>query len=364
MKKLGLLLLVFALAACVQPAQTETTDATTTEIAALSEAPETTEMTEETEIAEDTEETEAVHLHGHDFMPVAENSTVFFDGDETFSLHPQYSDATHIQLSRVDNGMQYVLEHNGEGVFVTAAAEERYYRQNLLLVEANDYDNTIEEPVLYLPEDIEVGHTWESGGFQFKILEATEQQVRVERKDSAGTLVLLFEKGKGVVEATASAEGDGVKQISMVNDATANPERELVFFYPDANDDSGELLFAKYVRHTFTTNEVTRESLPALIAENAGDYYNYIPESTAINYLYKGKDNVAYVDFNDAFQLEGGHGYEALFLNATAETVRHLLGADAVYLTVEGHPYEGGHIEMEEGTTIPAYPTENIRGLQ
>lgn len=362
MKKL-IIILGLLLMGCQSHPQEVTTEAVVTEATAPVESEiaetESTEQ-EQTEALAATE----IEILGQDFMPSPENNTVYFEGSKNFSLHPEYSDGTRVQMVQLNGDeepRQYLLTVEEPGVFLQVMTEETYFRQNLLLMKETEYENELDMPFLLIPTVVQEGETWESGGAQFKIVDADTQKVTIEKVDDKNT-VFVFEKGKGIVEVTVT--GDETEQVKAVNTAVSNPERSMNLYYPDPDDDAGQYLLKHTIRYSFKTNEITRETLPTLIAESAKEgYFNYLPEGSKINWLYKDKEDIVHVDFNQVFQdnLQTGSTYEVTTLESIAMTLLDLMDGEELLLTVEGNHYEGGHVTLEKGETIDRVEDEYIR---
>jgi hypothetical protein len=51
--------------------------------------------------------------------------------------------------------------------------------------------------------------------------------------------------------------------------------------------------------------------------------------------------------------MNAGAAYESMILQCIANTFGNYYHAESLILTIEGKPYESGHISMEEGQWIP-----------
>jgi spore germination protein GerM len=107
-----------------------------------------------------------------------------------------------------------------------------------------------------------------------------------------------------------------------------------------------------------STNETPREALADALSGNVPEYETIflLPEGTEINHLfYDSEAGVVNVDFSEELitDLQAGSGTESLVLQSIVNTIGSYYGADEVLLTVEGQPYESGHMAMSEGETWP-----------
>ena len=82
-----------------------------------------------------------------------------------------------------------------------------------------------------------------------------------------------------------------------------------------------------------------------------------------INSLYLGDDQIVYVDFSDEFvtEMNAGSGYEQLILQGITNTLGNYYGVNKVYITLEGKPYESGHVLMKKGETFEVDMDQVVR---
>ena len=86
-----------------------------------------------------------------------------------------------------------------------------------------------------------------------------------------------------------------------------------------------------------------------------------ISEKTKINYMYLGKDHIAYIDFSKDLidDMNVGASYESLILQSITNTIGNYYGTEKVYLTIDGKPYESGHLSFKKGELL----TVNLDGV-
>lgn len=84
-----------------------------------------------------------------------------------------------------------------------------------------------------------------------------------------------------------------------------------------------------------------------------GDFGAAVKDDVKINKL-TVKTDIVEVDFNNAFNKQGyGSGAEGCMLSAVINTLGNYYGVPNVRLTVEGKPYESGHISVNEQNIYP-----------
>jgi spore germination protein GerM len=126
-------------------------------------------------------------------------------------------------------------------------------------------------------------------------------------------------------------------------------KQTIQFFIPDADR---ETIYTVDKEISFVTNDVTRNKLESAIKEITLDNKDtVISSNTKINSLYLNKDNIVYVDFSKELisEMNAGAYYESLILQCITNTLGTYYGVNDVYITVEGKPYESGHIVMKKG---------------
>jgi spore germination protein GerM len=75
-----------------------------------------------------------------------------------------------------------------------------------------------------------------------------------------------------------------------------------------------------------------------------------ISANTKLNSLILEKDNTVHADFSNEFvsEMNAGAGYETLILQSVTNTIGNYFGTNKVLITLDGKPYESGHILMDE----------------
>ena len=75
-----------------------------------------------------------------------------------------------------------------------------------------------------------------------------------------------------------------------------------------------------------------------------------LTKNTKVNYLYLNDDGMVYIDLSSDFikEMNAGAGYEGMILQSLVNTFGDYYGANKVMLTIEGKPYESGHVVLEK----------------
>lgn len=349
-----------------------------TEVATEAADPET-EATESTEPATETttepateEAGSALHTKASDFFYKDEVWTKYFTGDDpsgTFTAEPQYTDGNRMQVAVCGDSVRCELEvwevQDGR-IVQTAAAQEAWFRQNLLTREEGQFENLLDEPIVQLQDPIEVGATWTSGTLTMKITDvipATHDhgaRVVVDQsvEGSDGGTVFTYEEGLWVVKRESStAESQTVSSLERYE--TTLPQTQVSLYYPSMTETEGDHFVKVDVPANFPVNSSAREILAQLYKEHVpANGMPVLKAEDAINSLYLNQDGNVYVDVSQSFSnMNAGSSGEPLILKAMAFTAAGLMnGTEGVILTLDNQLYEGGHVSFEQGETLPAVP--------
>lgn len=176
--------------------------------------------------------------------------------------------------------------------------------------------------------------------------------IEVITKDK-GTITRDYYAPKVGLVKRAFGTGD-VAVSSTLSKINTNKQfvQTIDVYYPDTN----EKLHVKSLKLSFRTGDVTRLVLQKALREQAvkESALPLISTNTKINSLYLGKGNIVYIDFSKSFveDMNLGSGFEAAVLQCITNTLGNYYGVKKVYITIEGKPYESGHIVMKKGETF------------
>jgi len=180
---------------------------------------------------------------------------------------------------------------------------------------------------------------------QYKAIEVTSQG-----KDSISKYYYAPKVGL-VKEVFGSGDNEVSSTLSKIN--TKAPFNQMIrVYYPDSN----EKIHEEQLPLSFHTNDATRLILEKTLRQKAKneDYLPLVSTNTKINSMYKGKNDIAYVDFSQELieDMNVGSGFEALVLQCITNTIGNYYDVKKVYITVGGKLYESGHIVMKKGETF------------
>jgi len=297
-----------------------------------------------------------------DYFPFRENVKYIYAGSgnefASFDVYIDYINGNRIQ-QRVDNGgtvMARVYEVK-DGKLISVFSEgEIYYRENLL-------QRSGETAEILLMEPLKKGTTWNlEDGRQRTITDISKEiqtslgnftSIEVVTEGSDGITIDYYAKGIGLVKTIFQSSGMEVSSIlESLEEDTARAQK-IRLYYPDAQ--SGTIQYMEE-EVSFRTNDETagilEEAYKGAVKDSLGIVFT---SGTAIQSLTKDDNNRVRLDLNTAFvtEMNAGAAYESMIIQCIANTFGNYYNAESLILTIEGKPYESGHISMEEGQSIP-----------
>lgn len=324
-------------------------------------------------------------------LPVKENTT-----GETFSIknyYPMLADAEYVFdgqgneyaayirvtdfLDKENNRIQTrtnnggtetvrVIEIKDNKLSEIATVNESYYRDNLMAdAVAGDEANVL------LMEPLQKGTRWTLPDGKERYISATDADVEtpsgnyraieVTTEETEGTTKDYYAPQVGLVKSVFIS-GDMEVSSTLREIKVDTPYTQTIdIFFPDVDEN----IYVQSLTLNFHTGDVTRTILQeAISGEEIKDSYLPLASiNTKIYSLYLGKDGIVYVDFSKELvtDMNAGAGYETLILQSITNTLGNYYGVQEVLITMEGKPYQSGHIQMKEGETFQVNMEHVIR---
>jgi hypothetical protein len=295
-----------------------------------------------------------------DYFPFYKNTRYIYEGEgNEYAGYVSYSDFTtenRIQLRTNNGGTETVkvLEYKNGELTTLFSRDECYYRDNFIETNENKGEILLKEPLTLGTEwtlkdgskryisnvNIEI----ETPAGTFKALEVTTEGDNEKRLDYYAYQV-------GLVQTSFITPDLTIKSLLSKIEEEVPVVQTVKFYYPNADDVS---IYSEYKELSFYTNDITSILLEQGIKELTNDKYDpIISTNTKINSLYLN-NNIVCVDFSKDLisDMKAGAGYEGLILQCITNTLGAYYGVNEVYITVDGNPYESGHILMKEGETF------------
>lgn len=317
------------------------------------------------EVDEEKPVEESVNQDLEAWVPRIENALYTYNGEgnefASFTRYPQFNQENYYQVAISNPGTTVVeiLEYREDEIVRTFQMGEVYYRDNFTSIGTTDGD-TAEEAVLKLP--IEVGTSWSGTESTYEIT-AVNYEVEVP----AGTYETIevtntFEES---VTKRYYAEDVGlVLEVTELEDSEVSSELEaietevaeiipLTVYVPDEQAMGMDKIEAEL---RLMTNDPARLAITELLSGEAEGFeaVDILPEGTEINYLFKNNSGVVEADVSSDFveNMNAGSTGELFYVFNLVNTLSEYYGSNEVLLTVDGNPYEGAHMVLQEGETL------------
>ncbi len=304
---------------------------------------------------------ENTNIKVSDLIPFKENVKLIYEGygnefasQEVFF---EYIDENMAQLKIINPGTNSIriLQKTSDQI------KEVYYEGEFYHIEDMRSVKPIKD-IIAIKEPVEVGNSWmvensykrEITGVGVEIETPYDSFNAVEvttTLDGGAKSINYYVEGIGLV-ATIYSANDGTQVKTLLSDITNGPmERDIVVFYPEDSQQFDTV----FVNHKLLFN--TNDSLESVF-ENIFKYpvkdglIALISEDTVINSI-RFERNTWRVEIDFSKELipgwNVGSSLEAELLKSIVNTLGDFFDTDSVYITIDGKPYESGHIALKEG---------------
>ena len=317
----------------------------------------------ETEDTYNSEDDNALNIRS--YYPFVKDTEYVYEGEgmEYASFHvivDYYDEASGRIQTRTDNGgtvTAKVIEVKDGELSLIKSIGEFYYRDNLLATKAGE-----EAAEILLMEPLKEGTSWKLPDGSKRYISKTDvkietklgsfETIEVTTEYEESTIREYYAPNVGMIKSIFNSEDYEVTSTLSEIKKNKPHTQTLEIFYPGKD----EKIHVEEKTITFHTNDVTRFVLEKEIKEELQkeEYLPLITTNTKINSLYLCEDNIVYVDFSRDLiaEMNAGAGYEQLILQSITNTLGNYYGAQEVYITVDGKPYESGHILLKKGETL------------
>lgn len=291
-----------------------------------------------------------------DYFPIKENTKYSYEGKgNEFATYTEFVDyvANNRIQTRTNNGgteSVKVMEIKDGELLLLYHRGETYFRYNFLEEEYNNGKILLKEP-------LEEGNSWDyDENTTAKITHISKEVVtplgnfnaiEVTLEGEQGKTVNYYAKDMGLIKAITSGEGYEVSSTLSSIEKNVPLMQTIKLYYPDTD---GIHLNTIDVPIEFYTNEEPEY----IVEKNIKDLsvYEIISPNTKINKIaFNEEEKSVHVDLSEDFvtEMNAGAGFEGMILQSLTNTLGNYYGVEKVYITIDGGPYESGHIIIEEG---------------
>lgn len=306
------------------------------------------------------EEAENINtLKIEDFFPLTANTKYTYDGEgnefTSYTVYTDYINDNRIQTRTTNSGSEIVKIYelrNGELTELFSRGET-YFRENFTDREYSGGKTLLKEP-------IKEGVSWSTDENSITTITDISKEVvtpqgnikavEVTTENNYGIKIEYYAKDKGLVKIIN--DGEGYKTSSALSATENNVPfiQTITLFYPDID---GINLKTIDVQVSFNTNDEAKDIIEQTIKDLS--VYEILNKNTKINNLYfDEEENSVHLDLSKEFttEMNAGAGIEGLILQSVANTLGTYYGVQNIFLTIDGEPYESGHILLNEGEPL------------
>ncbi len=293
-------------------------------------------------------------------FPFEENTQRIYEGTGgEFAGYTEYVDFiqdNRIQL-RMNNGgteIVRVIERKDGELREIFSEPEIYYVENFLTKKPKESRVLLKEPIA-------VGTSWINSEVETNTITSVDAKVetplgvfdavevsRVSENDGVTyTTTDYYAIDMGLIKTVNSGGGYTFEAVLKIDEKNTSQKKVMNFYYPNIDDDR---LFLYRKEITFKTNDIPRNLFLKAYKELPKEGGPVLTTNTQVNYLYLNDDGMVYIDLSKNFidEMNAGAGYEVLILQSLVNTFGDYYGANRVMMTIEGDPYESGHILLDE----------------
>jgi len=278
-----------------------------------------------------------------------------------YNWTPQFNQDDYYQVANQNPGTTLVeiFEYREDEIVRTFQRGETYFRDNF--TEIGSFSDERQEEVL-LKAPIEVGNSWSNEDSDYEIT-AIDHEIEVPYGTFNAIEVTIttddavtkryYAEDVGLVSEIFESEGM-IVESNLESVETDTPEiLPFTVFVPDDQAMGMDQVEAELA---LNTNDPARVAITELLSGQADGFenINILPEGTTINYLFLNNDNIVEVDVSSEFEenMNAGSTGELFAVYTLVNTLSQYYGAQEVLLTVDGEPYEGAHMALQEGETL------------
>ena len=293
-----------------------------------------------------------------EFYPITENTKYSYEGEgnefATYVAFIDYVSDNRIQ-NRTNNGgteTVNVYEIKDDQLTLLYSRGETYFRQNFLNKEYGEGKVLLKGP-------LEEGNSWAyDENTTATITDLSKeivttlgnyQAIEVTLEGEQGKTVNYYAKDVGLIKTISSGEGYEVSSTLSYIENNMPLIQTITLFYPNTDGSIDTI----DVQIEFSTNDEPKDIIEEVVKELS--VYEILSPNTIINELYfDEEENSVHIDLSDDFisEMNAGASFENLILQSLTNTLGNYYGVQEVYLTIDGGPYESGHIRIEEGEPL------------
>lgn len=304
---------------------------------------------------ENNNNTEGLELKIEDYFPSKENYKYTYEGEgneyATYTIFTDFITENRIQ-TRINNGgteTVTVYELKDGELIELLSIGETYYRQNFT-------DTTNSDGKIILKEPLTKDNSWTSSNGEKSTITNVDIEISTQIAEYRALEVTVegnnyktinyYAQDVGLVKTVNTGEDYEVSSTLSIIESDTPLVQNIILYFPDLEED---VIHAFTTELSFKTNEDTANIIEKSIKDNQKQN-PILSENTTINSLNLMDDGMLYADFSKELitEMNAGAYYESMILQSITNTLGNYYQTDKVYITVDGKPYESGHISVKE----------------
>lgn len=325
---------------------------------------------------EENEETNEKELLARDFFSVEADTLKSFGGEGSeyakFSNYVEYIKDNIVQIRTSNPGTDsvFVYEIEKDKINRVYSEGETYYLQD-----HTKKENTNE---IIIKSPIEKGNSWSIPDGRTRSITDINKMVEVpfgtfealEITTEGENFITVehYAKNIGLIKTTfySTEEDADFQVVSYLEDIQEGAYRTENFkvYYPDFEKDilvyiqrSADVKTNDYITDIFEKefrNIRENNNLTPLIGDRV----------SILDISYDKEKNAAYIDFSAELidEMNAGAALESMILTSIVNSIGDYFATEKVMVTINGEPYQSGHIYMEEGEYMTVNK-ENVKGF-
>lgn len=291
------------------------------------------------------------------YFPFNQNYKYVYEGVgneyASYTVFIDYIKDNRIQTRTNNGGTETVrvLENSNGELKEILSRGETYFRENFTGAKNDGGEILLKEPLVK-------GTSWTTGNNIKKSITnvdidtttplGTFKTLEVTSEENGNKTVNYYAKDMGLIKTVYISDGYEVTStLSKIEKDVPLIQRVRVFF-PNMNADKLNYIETDI---SFKTNEEPKDIIEESI-KNLGDKNKVLSKNSKINSLkYNESKQMVGIDFSKELvsEMNAGSLYESMILQSITNTLGVYYGVDKVYITIDGKPYESGHIMKTEG---------------
>jgi hypothetical protein len=289
-----------------------------------------------------------------DYYPFTENLRMQYEGEgneyASKDVYVDFIKNNRIQIRVITGGttLAQVLENKNGELSLLLSLEEFYYRQDMTTLNTEGGEVLLKEP-------LEKGSAWVLKDGRKRYISRTD--VKISTPSGSYTALEVTTEGNEHKTLDYYVKNIGpVKSIFISGSTTVSSSLKLItpqspvkqtikFYYPDFSNE--RLVFVKKGVSLNTNENIIKIFEDNFKTSPGKDISRLISDNTKINSLRLDRaENKVYVDFSKELvsEMNAGTSMESYIIQGITNTLGDYFNVDKVFISLEGKPYESGHI--------------------